>query len=61
MKWYEYRNMETKEMVWWTQRDANGICWEVRRSQGSDDFRLYKCEDHIKNYHNITDAMNAVH
>lgn len=59
MKWYEYRNMETKEMIWWTQRDANGICWEVRRSQGSDDFRLYRCEDHIGNYHNITDAMNA--
>ena len=59
MKWYEYRDRHTQQYVWWTQRDANGVCWEVRHEPGSSTFRLYRCDSYVSCHGTLTEAMEA--
>lgn len=44
IKWYCNRDFKTGEYVYWTQRDAKGVCFEIRTSYGKP-CRLYVCEE----------------
>lgn len=59
MKWYEYKDRRTQQDVWWTQRDANGVCWEIRHAQGSSFFKLYRCGSYVSSWETLDDAMKA--
>lgn len=59
MKWYEYRDRRTQQDVWWTQRDANGVCWEIRREPYSTAFKLYRCGDFVSPWGTLDEAMKA--
>lgn len=58
MKWYKYRNIQTKEQIWWTQRDNNGNCFEIIKEQGSDILQLYVNEILRENYDSLSEAQN---
>lgn len=59
MKWYEYKDRRTLQDVWWTQRDANGVCWEVRHDPGSSTFKLYRCDSYVSSHGTLAEAMAA--
>ncbi len=47
VKWYEYK--KAGAIIWWTQRDANGKCYEIHRMHKADDeyFTVYQCEQRL--------------
>ena len=56
MKWYEYRNPKSGEIKWWTQRDKNGVCFEVREDGGK--FRVFACDLLVRTFHELQSAIN---
>ena len=60
VKWYRTWDARTHTHYWWTQRDENGVCYEIRPAYGGTDFVLYKCDAKIKNVFNtLQSAMDA--
>lgn len=59
MKWYEYRDIKTGELTWWTQRDRNGNCFEIRRLLISKKFRLFVNEIAKQDFCSLDDAQAA--
>ena len=41
IKWYENRDIRSGEIYWWTQRDENGNCFEIRHLPVSGRYRLF--------------------
>lgn len=56
IKWYQNRDLRTGEYVYWTQRDANGVCFEIRVSCNKP-CRFYICEEFKGNYEKIDEAQ----
>lgn len=59
MKWYEYTDQKNKQKVWWTQRDAKGVCWEIRHDLFSSVFKLYRCGLRVSEWGTLDNAMQA--
>lgn len=59
MKWYEYRDRKTGELVWWTQRDKLGNCFEIRELLFSRRLRLFVNEVAKKDYDALIEAQRA--
>ena len=57
MKWYRTWDYKTRKDFWWTQRDVNGVCFEIR--QENDGMCLYKCDTLISKHNTLQAAMNA--
>lgn len=57
MKWYETWDARTHKPYWWTQRDVNGVCFEIHK--GDDGMRLYKCGTFISKHATLQNAMDA--
>lgn len=57
MKFYETFNYQTKKRYWWTQRDVNGRCAEIRQNdKGLLD--LYICDFYKSTHKTLQDAIN---
>ena len=54
--WYQTWDARNHEHFWWTQRDENGVCFEIRKK--SDGFWLYKCEKFISKHGALQSAMD---
>lgn len=59
VKWYDYKDRRNKQDVWWTQRDANGVCWEIRHEPYSSTFKLYRCGSYVSSWGTLDEAMKA--
>lgn len=59
MKWYEYRNPYTGETRWWTQRDKNGNCFEIRKAQASNQLRLFVNETYKSTHDTLIEAQRV--
>lgn len=55
LKWYENYDIKEKSRFWWTQRDENGVCFEIRHRFAM--FSLYVCEKYVGRYFSIDQAM----
>ena len=56
LHWYEAMDEKTHERFWWTQRDENGVCFEIRKK--SDVFCLYKCEKFTSKHGSLQETMD---
>lgn len=59
IKWYYNRDIHTGEHVYWTQRDAKGVCFEIRISSCNKPARLYVCEEFQGKYSEISNAQKV--
>lgn len=60
IKWYEYYDFKTCERVWYTQRDKNGNCFEIRKLQIPACFRLFINDSVKKDYDTLAEAQQVV-
>lgn len=61
MKFYEVRNPYTGEHRWWTQRDKSGNCFEIKKLQQSNRFRLYVNDFVESDYETLIQAQEAAY
>lgn len=59
MKWYNSRDTENGNIYWWTQRDKNGNCFEIRQLFLSKRFRLFVNEIKSSDHDSLNDAQKA--
>lgn len=59
MKWYENRNPFTGETRWWTQRDKEGNCFEIRKAPGSNRLRLFVNDFEKSSHDTLIEAQRA--
>ena len=59
IKWYESRETEGGAVYWWTQRDKNGNCYEIRRMSVLNQFRLFVNEIKRSDHNSLADAQRA--
>lgn len=57
MKFYETYDYNTKKNYWWTQRDTEGKCAEIRQNNKGA-FDLYICDFYKSTHKNLQKAMN---
>lgn len=57
MKFYETYDYNTKHKYWWTQRDANGRCSEIRKNDNGK-FELMICEVYKSTHGELQEAMD---
>ena len=57
--WHQYRHEETKEHIWWTERDRKTNCFEIRKPNGENKFSLFVNDMFRKNYNDLIPAMKA--
>ncbi len=57
MKFYETYDYKTKKKYWWTQRDAEGRCAEIRRND-KNTFDLLICDIYNSNHNTLQEAMD---
>lgn len=57
MKFYESYNPYKKIRTWWTQRDKNGRCAEIRKN-GNGKFELLICEIYKSTHNSLQEAMD---
>lgn len=57
MKWYEYFDITTRERKWWTQRDKNGVCFEIRKNQITHLFHLLVCDEQKEVFQSLSAAQ----
>lgn len=62
MKWYNYRNPYTDKENWWTQRDANGISYEIKALPKfspvyTPRFVLFRCDSTVAHFPTLAEAM----
>ena len=57
LRWYEGQDRRNGERFWWTQRNKNGVCYEIRKV--GVQFALRKCGC-LEGYHDsLQEAMDA--
>ena len=56
MKFYETYDYKTKRKYWWTQRDTEGRCAEIRKNDNGE-FELLICEIFKSTHTTIQEAM----
>ena len=56
MTFYETCDYKTKKKYWWTQRDVDGRCAEIRKND-SGKFELFICEIYKSSHIAIQNAM----
>lgn len=59
IKWYEAYNINTKKHYYWTQRDNNGVCFEIRINK--DSVSLYICDNFYNKYKTVGEAQKVAH
>lgn len=59
INWYESKDPDGKS-YWWTQRDKNGNCFEIRQLFLSKRFRLFVNEIIRSDHDSLIDAQRAV-
>ena len=57
MKFYETYDYKTKKNFWWTQRDTEGRCAEIRRND-KNTFDLLICDIYNSNHNTLQEAMD---
>ena len=57
IEWNESWDYRAHEHYWWTQRDAKGVCFDIRKR--NDKFYLFACDELSGVHDTIDDAMNA--
>lgn len=57
MKFYETYDYNTKKKYWWTQRDEEGRCAEIRRSDKGA-FELIICDFYKSSHSTLQEAMD---
>lgn len=56
MKLYETYDIREKKKYWWTQRDKNNNCFEIRQTDFPKKFCLLKNEIEIEYFNNFNEA-----
>ena len=56
MKFYETYDYNTKRKYWWTQRDSEGRCAEIRKNDNGK-FELMICEIYKSTHNAMQEAM----
>ena len=56
MKFYETYDYKTKRKYWWTQRDSDGRCAEIRKNDNGK-FELKICEIYKSTHNSLQDAI----
>ncbi len=56
MKWNETWDYNTRKPYWWTQRNENGICFEIRKNGAK--FNLFVCDMFLKQFDLLQEAMD---
>lgn len=57
MEFYETYDYKTKRKYWWTQRDADGRCAEIRKNDNGK-FELMICEAYKSTHSELQEAMD---
>ena len=57
MKFYETYDYHTKRKYWWTQRDAQGRCAEIRQNDNGD-LSLLICDTFKSVHKTLQEAMD---
>ena len=57
LNWYKTWDYETRRNYWWTQRDAEGRCAEIRKNDNGK-FDLLICEIYKSTHNNLQEAMD---
>lgn len=60
MKLYETYDYRTKKKYWWTQRDKNNNCYEIRQLDISKKYRLLVNEIEMETIDTFNDAVKKV-
>lgn len=56
MKFYETYDYATKKKYWWTQRDSNGRCAEIRIKDNGK-LKLLICDIYTSTHDTLQEAM----
>ena len=56
MKFYETYDTKSKRKYWWTQRDSEGKCAEIRRNDKGT-FDLLICDFYMSTHSTLQEAM----
>ena len=59
MKLYETYDYRTKKKYWWTQRDKNTNCFEIRQMENGK-VRLFINETEHEDYDTLIDAERVI-
>ena len=57
MRFYETYNHHTKKKYWWTQRDVDGRCAEIRKNENGR-FDLLICDHYKSTHETLQEAMD---
>ena len=57
MKLYETYDYKTKQKYWWTQRDSEGRCAEIRKNDNGK-FELMICEIYKSTHNSLQEAID---
>ena len=57
LNWYETYDYGTRRKYWWTQRDANGRCAEIRKNDKGK-INLLICETFKSEHNELQEAMD---
>lgn len=63
MKLYETYDIHTHKIYWWTQRDKNNNCYEIRQASNkfmTKKFLLYINEHYNKAFETFAEAENKI-
>ena len=55
MKFYETYDYKTRRKYWWTQRDSEGRCAEIRKNDNGK-FELMICEIYKSTHNSLQEA-----
>jgi hypothetical protein len=60
LKLYETYNYETKKRYWWTQRDKNTNCFEIRQCDTTKKWLLFVNEILTKKFDTFNEAEREI-
>jgi len=60
MKLYETYDYKTKKCFWWTQRDKNTNCYEIRQEENSKKFCLLINDIRTEIFDTFTEAEKKI-
>lgn len=56
LKFYETYDYRSKKIYWWSMRDINGRCAEIRQNDNGG-LMLYICDEYTSTHDTLSEAM----
>ena len=57
LNWYKTWDYETKRNYWWTQRDTEGRCAEIRKNENGK-LDLFICDTYKSTHNELQEAID---